>query len=115
MKWGQWLVEVPAELHIYYYFPYWDFFVLFIFWAYNAKLDEVTRGSGKIIPSGQTKKVQHLEGGIIENIFVVEGEEVKKNQVLLRIGNKNAEADLAEKRKAIFKFFSNWRKIARRN
>ncbi len=82
------------------------FFVLFIFWAYNAKLDEVTRGSGKIIPSGQTKKVQHLEGGIIENIFVVEGEEVKKNQVLLRISNKNAEADLAEKRKHYLNFLA---------
>lgn len=75
------------------------FFVFFIFWAYNASLEEVTRGSGKIVPSGQTKKVQHLEGGIIETILVNEGEEVKKGQILLRIGNKNAEADLAEKRK----------------
>ncbi len=75
------------------------FFVCFITWAYNAELDEVTRGEGKIIPTGQTKVVQHLEGGIISNIMIREGMVVEQGQVLLRIENKVAEAALGEKRK----------------
>ncbi|WP_420548948.1 HlyD family type I secretion periplasmic adaptor subunit [Curvivirga sp.] len=80
-------------------FSIFTFFVCFIIWAYNAELDEVTRGEGKIIPSGQTKIVQHLEGGIISNILVNEGMVVEQGQVLLRIENKVAEAALGEKRK----------------
>ena len=75
------------------------FFVFFITWAYNAELDEVTRGEGKIIPSGQTKIVQHLEGGIISSILVREGMIVDNGQILLRIENKVAEAALSEKKK----------------
>ena len=80
-------------------FAIFAFFVFFIAWAYNAELDEVTRGEGKIIPSGQTKIVQHLEGGIISSLLVSEGMVVEEGQVLLRIENKVAEAALGEKRK----------------
>jgi len=75
------------------------FFVCFITWAYNATLEEVTRGEGRIIASSQTQVVQHLEGGILEDLLVREGQIVEKNQVLMRIENKIAEAELAEKRK----------------
>lgn len=75
------------------------FFVCFITWAYNATLEEVTRGEGRIIASSQTQVVQHLEGGILENLLVREGQIVEKDQVLMRIENKIAEAELAEKRK----------------
>lgn len=74
-------------------------FAVFFGWAYVAELDEVTRGEGKIIPSGQTKTVQHLEGGIISDILVVEGQTVEKGEVLLRIENTTAESELQEKRK----------------
>ncbi|RED49177.1 HlyD family type I secretion periplasmic adaptor subunit [Aestuariispira insulae] len=75
------------------------FFAIFVIWAYNAELDEVTRGEGKIIPSGQTKVVQHLEGGIISDLLIQEGQEVQAGEVLLRIENRSAEAELEEKRK----------------
>ncbi len=75
------------------------FFVCFIAWAYNATLEEVTRGEGRIIASSQTQVVQHLEGGILQDLLVREGQIVEKNQVLMRIENKIAEAELAEKRK----------------
>ena len=52
------------------------FFVAFITWAYNATLDEVTRGEGRIIPSSQTQIVQHLEGGIVSEILVREGQDM---------------------------------------
>ena len=64
---------------------------LFIFsaiaWANFARLDEVTRGTGRIIPSSQVQVVQNLEGGILEEILVSEGEVVEKEQVLMRIDN----------------------------
>lgn len=75
------------------------FFIVFLVWADNATLDEVTRGEGKVIPSSQTQVINHLEGGIVREILVREGEVVEANQPLLRIENRTAEAELAEKRK----------------
>lgn len=54
-------------------------------WANYATLDEVTRGTGKVIPSHHVQTVQDLEGGIVSEILVKEGEVVEKGQVLLRI------------------------------
>lgn len=73
------------------------FFVIFLLWAHNAALDEVTRGDGKIIPSGQTKIVQHFEGGIVAEIAVSEGATVDEGQVIMRVENRLAEAELSEK------------------
>ena len=52
-------------------------------WAKYAILDEVTSGQGKVIPSGQIQIVQNLEGGIIREIYVKQGDVVKKGQVLM--------------------------------
>ena len=57
--------------------------VLFVAWAAWAEMDEITRGSGKVIPSSQIQDVQNLEGGIVAEILVKEGETVEKGQVLL--------------------------------
>ncbi|MAO91496.1 MAG: hemolysin secretion protein D [Rhodospirillaceae bacterium] len=73
------------------------FFVVFLVWAHSADLDEITRGEGKIIPSGQTKIVQHFEGGIVSEITVREGDIVDAGQVIMRIENRLADAELAEK------------------
>lgn len=54
-------------------------------WAKYAILDEVTAGQGKVIPSSQIQVIQNLEGGIIQEIYVKQGDFVKKNQVLMRI------------------------------
>jgi len=74
-------------------------FVCFVVWARSATLDEVTRGDGKIIPSSQMQVVQHLEGGILAELMVEEGEIVDEGQVLMRITNKSADAELGEQRK----------------
>lgn len=55
--------------------------VFLIGWASFAEIDEITRGTGKIIPSGKNQIVQNLEGGIIEEILVHTGDEVKKGQI----------------------------------
>ena len=56
-----------------------------IYWAYNAEIDALTRGQGKIIPSHQIQVIQNLEGGIVSEILVREGELVKKGDILLKI------------------------------
>lgn len=61
------------------------FIIIFIFWAGFAKLDEVTRGVGAVIPSGRVQTVQNLEGGVIEEILVRDGDVVQSGDVLIRI------------------------------
>ncbi|TNE38131.1 MAG: HlyD family type I secretion periplasmic adaptor subunit [Alphaproteobacteria bacterium] len=61
------------------------FFVVAYIWADHAVLDEVTRGPGKVVPSRQVQIIQNLEGGILDELLVHEGDIVKKGQVLLRI------------------------------
>lgn len=52
-------------------------------WSYLAELDEVAVASGEIVPLGRIKVVQHLEGGIIKEIYIREGDTVKENQPLM--------------------------------
>ena len=56
-----------------------------IVWATVAELDEITRGMGKVIPSSRLQVVQNLEGGILQEIYVQEGELVEEDQLLLRL------------------------------
>ncbi|HGK7611060.1 TPA: HlyD family type I secretion periplasmic adaptor subunit [Legionella pneumophila] len=77
------------------------FFVVAIIWANYAILDEVTTGQGKVIPSSEVQVIQNLEGGIIKNIFVKEGQIVKKDQILMQIDNTRFMASYAEAEKKI--------------
>lgn len=61
------------------------FVLVFLLWAAIAQVDEVTRGEGKVIPSRQLQVVQSLDGGIVDEILVKEGETVHEGQVLLKI------------------------------
>ncbi len=61
--------------------------VWFIVWAYYAKIDEITRGEGKVIPSSHVKVIQNLEGGILLDIYVKEGDTVRKGDKLLKISD----------------------------
>lgn len=54
-------------------------------WARFAVLEEVTTGMGKAIPSSKVQTIQNLEGGIVAEIFVREGQVVNKGDVLLRL------------------------------
>lgn len=70
------------------------FFFLFFLWASFAPLDETTRGDGKIIPSKEIQKLSSLEGGIIDQILIKEGEEVKIGQTLVHLRDVAASSDL---------------------
>lgn len=70
--------------------------VWLITWASLAEIDEITRGEGRIIPSGQLQVVQNLEGGIVKDILVHVGDVVKKGQEILKIDNSKFTSTYAE-------------------
>ena len=74
------------------------FFVVFIVWAKLAVLDEVTRGEATIVPSSKTQVIQNLEGGILAEILVSEGDIVEAGDILVRIDNTTARANVRDVR-----------------
>ena len=60
-------------------------FAALLAWAANAEIDEVTRGSGRVIPSTQLQVIQSVDGGIVEEIRVREGQHVEPGDLLFRI------------------------------
>ena len=84
--------------------------VIFLIWAAFSDLEEVTRGEGKVVPSGHTQVVQNLEGGIIAEILVNVGQFVKKDQLLVRIDETRFSSSFQENRA---KYLSNKAKSAR--
>jgi len=86
---GAVLEVAPTRLRIILYF--WIIaFLGFILWSKFALIDEIARGDGEIIPSGENQLIQNLEGGIVKEILVHEGEPVEKGQILIRIDNKKS-------------------------
>ena len=70
--------------------------VALIVWAAFARVDEVTRGEGRVVPSRQLQVLQSLDGGVVEQILVREGEKVEAGQVLLMIDPTRANAAVAD-------------------
>ncbi len=77
--------------------------VTFFIWAGFASIDEMARGDGKVIPSSRVQIIQNLEGGIVTDILVEEGQLVEQNQPLLRLDNTRF---LSVKREAELEFQS---------
>ncbi len=59
--------------------------LILLIWAAFAKIDEVARGEGKVIPSSQLQVVQSFDGGVVQEVLVKEGQIVDKGDLLLRI------------------------------
>lgn len=72
--------------------------LLLLVWAALAEIDEVTRGSGKVIPSSQLQVIQSVDGGIVSEILVREGQVVEKDQLLLKIDETRFVSSLRENR-----------------
>jgi len=62
-----------------------SFIAIGLLWAAFAQLDEVAVATGEVVPQGRVKTIQHLEGGIIEEIFVQEGDLVRADAPLVQI------------------------------
>jgi len=69
------------------------FFLVFILWASIAELDEVTRASGRIVPSKQIQVIQNLEGGIVKEILVKQGDTVQAGDILVKLDRTQFDAE----------------------
>jgi membrane fusion protein, adhesin transport system len=86
-KWNYYTTVIPIML----------FFVIFLTWASLSEVDEAIKGTGKVVPSGQTKIIQNLEGGIVSSILVNEGDTVKKGTVIYTLSNAFFSSELITK------------------
>ena len=77
--------------------PIMIFFTIFLSWATFSEVDEAIKGTGKVVPSGQTKVIQNLEGGIISAILVEEGKTVKKGDIIYNLSNAFFSSELVTK------------------
>ncbi|MFT7433291.1 MAG: adhesin transport system membrane fusion protein [Alphaproteobacteria bacterium] len=88
------------------------FMVVFLYWASHATVDEITHGTGRVIPSSQVQIVQNLVGGIVKNILVNENEIVEKGQMLLLIDDTGFASHFEENKEH---YYSLQAKMARLN
>lgn len=72
------------------------FVAFLLLWAHFAQIDEVTRGEGKAIPSSKVQKIQNLEGGIVSQIFVHEGQVVQAGESLMRLDPTRFQSNVGE-------------------
>ncbi len=72
------------------------FFVFLIGWAHFAVIDEVTKGEGKAVPSSKIQKIQNLEGGIVAQIYVKEGQIVDPGAPLIRLDDTRFASNVGE-------------------
>jgi adhesin transport system membrane fusion protein len=68
--------------------------VVLLVWASFAKIDQVTRASGSVIASARTQEIQSSEGGILTQLLVKEGDNVKKGQLLVILEEARAQASV---------------------
>ncbi|YAF62716.1 Membrane fusion protein (MFP) family protein [Pseudomonas sp. E102] len=72
------------------------FFVFLVLWANFAEIDEVTKGDGKAIPSSKIQKIQNLEGGIVAELFIKEGQIVEAGAPLIRLDDTRFVSNVGE-------------------
>lgn len=96
---AQWAMEeqTPRGAHIILWCSLISMAVLLL-WAALAKLDEVTKGEGRVVPSREVQVIQSLDGGMVSQIAVRPGQTVKTGELLLRIDPTRFESSLNENR-----------------
>ncbi|MBF0421187.1 MAG: HlyD family efflux transporter periplasmic adaptor subunit [Magnetococcales bacterium] len=65
-------------------------------WSHWAVIDQITRAPGQVVASSKNQVIQAQDGGAIEELFVHEGDQVKRNQILLRFDKSRIEASYQE-------------------
>ncbi len=69
---------------------------IFLAWAWFFNLEEVSTGTGKVIPSSKEQIIQSLEGGILTKLDVQEGDIVQKGQVLAQLDQTRFASNVGE-------------------
>ncbi len=72
------------------------FLAIALTWSSFAELDELARAQGKVIPSGKTQIIQSAEPGVVDDILVREGEQVKAGQLLVKLDDTNTSSSQGE-------------------
>ena len=103
---GAMLTEVPS-LHRLTIWSLASLFICFLVWAYFSKLQQVTSGVGKVIPSTQVQIIQSLDGGVLQKLFVQEGMQVIKEQPIARIDDTRFRSDFAEQKQEVSSLRAN--------
>ncbi len=80
--------------------------IVLIVWAWFAKVDEVIKGDGRVIPSKQVQVIQSLDGGIVSEILVKEGQAVVVGTPLVRIDETRAVSSLRENQSQYLAFLA---------
>jgi adhesin transport system membrane fusion protein len=73
-------------------------FLLAVLWAGLSEIDEITKGEGKVIPSRQLQIMQSLDGGVVSEILVQEGQVVEAGQILVNIDTTRFDSSVKENR-----------------
>lgn len=71
-------------------------FLVLGIWSWFGQLDEVSTGTGKVIPSSREQILQSLDGGILTELLVHEGDKVQANQVVARLDPTRSESNVGE-------------------
>ncbi len=74
---------------------------ILLIWMSVAKIDVVSHAEGKVIPSEFAKIIQNLEGGVINEINIREGQRVRSGELLLRLNSIQYTSDLESTKKQI--------------
>ncbi len=72
--------------------------IVLVVWAAFAPIDEVTRGEARVVPTSQVQIVQSVDGGIVEELMVKEGQVVEAGQLLMRVDPTRFVSNLQESR-----------------
>lgn len=72
-----------------------SFFVIALLWALFTKLDRTVHGAGRVVPTAQLQIVSNLEGGVVKEILVKPGQDVKKGAALMRLDPVTTGAELS--------------------
>lgn len=71
---------------------------VFTLWAYFAEVDQITRAPGSVISSARSQIIQSLDGGVIDEMLVKEGDTVQRDQVLVKLEQTRQESGYLETR-----------------
>ena len=77
-------------------------FIALVIWAAFAKVDNITRAIGQVIPSSKLQVVQNLEGGIVSALHVKQGDFVEEGALLVSLSPIESKAELASRRQQVF-------------
>ncbi len=86
---------VPTVINTAIYFSFF-IFIAILLWTAFTSVNEVTITQGEVVPSGYIHDIQHLEGGIVSEIAVRNGDQVNPGDILIKFSEPVSQADYGQ-------------------